>query len=403
MVREVSAKRRKIILGGAGAVAVAAFLAVTGTAFAESAATGEVRAAGGPTAVSGSYIVVLPETAAVSPAAKRLTARYGGAVRREFGDAVRGFEVSMSPKAARRLAADRSIAYVEQVHTVSIQETQANPPSVGLDRIDQRNLPLNNSYTFPTRATNVRAYIIDTGIRTTHQDFGGRAVSGFDAVDGGVAQDCNGHGTHVAGTVGGTRFGVAKGVQLVAVRVLDCNGSGTSANVIAGIDFVTRDARGRAAVANMSLGGGVSTAIDAAVRRSVAAGVTYAVAAGNSNANACGSSPARVPEAVTVGATGGANGRSDARASFSNFGTCLDIFAPGVGIVSATNANDTGSRALSGTSMSTPHVTGAAAMVKSANPGFTPAQVRDRLVARATPNVVIGPGTGSPNRLLFVG
>jgi subtilisin family serine protease len=301
------------------------------------------------------------------------------------------------------MAADRSIAYIEQVHTVAALETQPNPPSVGLDRIDQRNLPLNNSYTFPTRAAGVRAYIIDTGIRTTHTDFGGRAVSGFDAVDGGLAQDCNGHGTHVAGTVGGTRFGVAKGVQLVAVRVLDCNGSGTTANVVAGIDFVTRDARGRAAVANMSLGGGPSSAIDAAVRRSVAAGVTFAVAAGNSNANACGSSPARVPEAVTVGAIGGSNGRSDARAGFSNFGPCLDLFAPGVAITSAFNTSDTASRALNGTSMATPHVTGAAAMVKSANAAFTPAQVRDRLVARATPNVVTGAGTGSPNRLLFVG
>ncbi|HET8659779.1 MAG TPA: S8 family serine peptidase, partial [Micromonosporaceae bacterium] len=257
--------------------------------------------------------------------------------------------------------------------------------------------PLDSSYTYPNTASNVHAYIIDTGIRFTHTDFGGRATSGFDAIDGGTADDCHGHGTHVAGTTGGTAYGVAKGVRLVAVRVLSCSGSGTTAQVVAGVDWVTANAV-KPAVANMSLGGGVQTALDAAVANSIASGVTYAIAAGNSNADACNFSPARVGTAITLGATDS----SDNRASFSNWGTCLDLFAPGVSIVSAWYTSDTATSSLSGTSMASPHAAGVAALVASANPTFTPQQVRDQIVADSTPNVVVNPGTGSPNRLLFV-
>jgi subtilisin family serine protease len=310
----------------------------------------------------------------------------------------------MSEAAAKRLAADPAVSYVQRNHIFTLQDTQLNPPSWGLDRIDQRNLPLDNSYTFPTNAPAVHAYIIDTGIRFTHQTFGGRAVSGRDTVNNdNDATDCNGHGTHVAGTVGGSQYGVAKAVQLVGVRVLDCNGSGTTAGVAAGIDWVTANAI-RPAVANMSLGGGADATLDAAVVNSINSGVTYAIAAGNGNAlgvrqNACNFSPARVPAAITVGATQ----INDAAASFSNFGTCVDILAPGVNITSSWMTNDTATNTISGTSMATPHVAGAAALVLQANPAFTPQQVRDALVGASTPNVITNVGTGTPNQLLFVG
>ncbi|MEU8295901.1 S8 family serine peptidase [Micromonospora sp. NPDC048909] len=368
--------------------------------------TGAIRAAGGDTAVADSYIVVFKDTAvsrnAVGDYADRLVGRHGGAVARTYGAALRGFEVRVGAKAAARIAADPAVAYVEQNHTVSIAGTQTNPPSWGLDRIDQRNLPLNSSYTYPNTASNVRAYVIDTGVLYGHNDFGGRAVSGFDAVDGGSADDCNGHGTHVAGTVGGSAYGVAKGVQIVGVRVLNCQGSGTNAQVVAGIDWVTANAV-KPAVANMSLGGSANSSIDTAVTNSINSGVTYAVAAGNGNAlgvrqNACNYSPARVPSAITVGATQ----NNDAAASFSNFGTCVDILAPGVNITSAWYTGSGATNTISGTSMASPHVAGAAALVLSANPSWSPQQVRDNLVTNSTPNVVTNVGTGTPNQLLYV-
>ncbi|MEU8180479.1 S8 family serine peptidase [Micromonospora sp. NPDC049044] len=390
--------RRSVLVG----VATATVLAVGTPALAAEPA-GVVRAAGGATAVPDSYIVVLKDSAVardrVGDTAKRLSGRHGGTVARTYGAALRGFEVTVSASAAARIAADPAVAYVEQNHTVSISGTQANPPSWGLDRIDQRNLPLDSSYTYPNTASNVHAYIIDTGIRFSHNDFGGRATSGYDAVDGGSADDCNGHGTHVAGTVGGSTYGVAKAVQLVGVRVLNCSGSGTNAGVIAGVDWVTANAI-KPAVANMSLGGGANSSLDSAVRNSIASGVTYGLAAGNdSGANACNTSPARTTEAITVGSTTS----SDARSSFSNVGTCLDIFAPGSSITSAWYSSNTATNTISGTSMATPHVVGAAALVASANPSWTPAQVRNQLVANATPNVVGSPGSGSPNLLLYVG
>ncbi|WP_341718310.1 S8 family serine peptidase [Micromonospora sp. FIMYZ51] len=366
---------------------------------------GTIRSAGGATAVEGSYIVVFKENevgrSAVGSSVDRLLRRHGGTTARTYSAAVRGAELRVSAKAAARIAADPAVAYVEQNHTVSISGTQTNPPSWGLDRIDQRNLPLNSSYTYPNTASNVTSYVIDTGIRITHSDFGGRATWGTNTVDSNNT-DCNGHGTHVAGTVGGSAYGVAKATRLVAVKVLNCSGSGTNAGVIAGIDWVTANAV-KPAVANMSLGGGASTATDNAVINSINSGVTYAVAAGNGNAlgqrqNACNYSPARAEPAITVGATQ----NNDAAASFSNFGTCVDILAPGVSITSAWHTNDTATNSISGTSMASPHVAGAAALVLSANPSWTPLQVRNYLVDNATPNVISNVGTGTPNRLLYV-
>jgi len=316
--------------------------------------------------------------------------------------AVRGFATTMSESNARRLAADTSVDYVQQNQTHTVTATQTNPPSWGLDRIEQRNLPLDNSYTYPTTASAVHAYVIDTGVRFTHSTFGGRATSGRDTIDNDDdATDCHGHGTHVAGTVGGTEYGVAKGAQIVGVRVLNCAGSGTTAQVVAGIDWVTANAI-KPAVANMSLGGGRDTVLDNATANSIASGITYSVSAGNGNVigvgqPACNYSPARVATAITVGATD----ITDRRASFSNYGTCVDIFAPGVDITSSWNGSDTDTETISGTSMSAPHVAGAAAMVLAFKPTYTPLQVRNALVNRATNGVVINPGTGSPNKLLY--
>jgi subtilisin family serine protease len=381
-------------------------LALAGAGASAQAAEGDVLSAAGAKVVPGSYIVVLKNgavsSAAVRSSARTLTARHGGTIRRTFDSALRGFSVRSTETQARRLAADPSVAYVQHNVIHRIADTQVNPPSWGLDRVDQRNLPLDHSYTFTTTAGNVHAYVVDTGIRTSHSDFGGRASIGFDAIgDGQNGQDCNGHGTHVSGTVGGGTFGVAKGVDLVGVRVLDCAGSGTTEQVVAGIDWVTDNAI-KPAVANMSLGGGADTALDNAVNRSIGSGVTYAIAAGNGIAgiipqNACNTSPARVPAAITVSVTDD----TDTKTSWGNFGTCVDIFAPGVDITSAWNGSDTDTNTITGTSMSTPHVTGAAALFLAGHPSATPQQVRDALVANSTTGVVKRPGNGSPNRLLF--
>ena len=363
---------------------------------------GQILNAGGPTAVANEYIVVFDDAAvarsSVASAARTLAGEHDAQIIFTYDSALRGFAANVDSLGAARIAADDSVAYVEQSHVFNAIGTQPNPPSWGLDRIDQRNLPLNQSYTYPNTASNIHAYVIDTGIRYDHTTFGGRATSGYDAVDGGSADDCNGHGTHVAGTVGGNQYGVAKGVLLVGVRVLNCSGSGTTAGVVAGINWVTNNAI-RPAVANMSLGGGASSSIDTAVRNSVASGIAYAVAAGNDNRNACSYSPARVAEAITVGATT----NTDARASYSNYGSCLDVFAPGSNITSAWYTSSTSTNTISGTSMASPHVAGAAAMVLSANPSYTPAQVASSITGSATTGVVSNPGTGSPNRLLYVG
>jgi aqualysin 1 len=353
-----------------------------------------------PGVIADRYIVVLRDgtNAADVKAASRIATTKGGATGHTYTAALNGFSARLSADALAALRRDSRVAFIEADATISLSADQANPPSWGLDRVDQRNRPLNNNYHYDATGSGVRAYIIDTGIRFTHNDFGGRAISGFDAIDGGSADDCNGHGTHVAGTVGGTAHGVAKGVTLVGVRVLNCAGSGTNSQVIAGINWVTSDHDpGERAVANMSLGGGVSTAIDNAVIASINDGVSYSVAAGNDNgANACNGSPGRVAAAITVGSTTS----SDARSSFSNIGSCLDMFAPGSGITSAWHTSNSATNTISGTSMATPHVAGAAALWLQNN-AWTPQQVRDHLVNTATTGVVTNPGSGSPNRLLY--
>jgi subtilisin family serine protease len=359
-------------------------------------------------AADAAVIVTLADRSAAPAVVADLARGLGGQVGHVYTDALRGFSVRLPATALPALRALPGVAGVEADGVVRATATQAPVPSYGLDRVDQRALPLSGAFTYTATGAGVTAYVVDTGIRRDHADFGGRAVTGFDAVtSGGAADDCNGHGTHVSGTIGGSTYGVAKGVRLVAVRVLDCAGSGATSGVIAGVDWVTRDhAAGAPAVANMSLGGGASTALDTAVANAVKDGVSFAVAAGNDGgvvgeltgaANACNGSPARVPTALTVGATDA----TDARASYSNRGTCLDLFAPGSDITSAWYTSATATNTISGTSMASPHVAGVAAQYLQTAPSATPAQVADRIVSTATVGVVKSPGTGSPNRLLF--
>lgn len=289
------------------------------------------------------------------------------------------------------------MASVEQNQTVHLTDTTQSSAPWGVDRIDQAALPLSGTYTYPDMAgSGVTAYVIDTGVRITHSQISGRASYGYDAVDGDTtASDGNGHGTHVATTIAGTTYGVAKKANIVAVRVLDNSGSGTTAGVIAGIDWVTAN-HTTPSVANMSLGGSASTSLDTAVASSIASGVTYAVAAGNNSASSY--SPARVGAAITVGATTS----TDAKASYSNYGSVLDLFAPGSSITAGWNTSDTATNTISGTSMATPHVAGAAAVYLAGHTSATPAQVATALVNGATTGKVTSPGTGSPNRLLKI-
>ncbi|NTX98915.1 S8 family serine peptidase [Deinococcus sp. JMULE3] len=352
-----------------------------------------------PGAIPGQYIVVLKngERLSSQSVVSQLKLDPAGVrVQHVYTQVLQGFAATLSPANLQKLRADPRVKYVEQDGVATANLTQYSPPW-GLDRIDQRNLPLNGQYVYNDTAPGVTAYIIDTGIRTTHTDFGGRAVWGTNTTGDGTNTDCNGHGTHVAGTTGGSWAGVAKGVRLVAVKVLGCSGSGTWSGVIAGINWAASNRTGPA-VANMSLGGSANQSIDDAVTGAVNSGLTMVVAAGNNGANACNYSPARTPSALTVGNTT----RTDARASSSNFGSCLDLFAPGTDIASDYHTSDTGTATLTGTSMASPHVAGAAALILSANPGFTPAQVASTLIANATTGVVTGAGTGSPNRLLFI-
>ncbi|MFI2370958.1 S8 family peptidase [Streptomyces sp. NPDC018833] len=393
-------------LAAASAIAVAALSLGTVSALpaiaAEPAPEGVIENAGAPGAIKGSYIVTLDESEADagSKAGKALAAEYGAKIKRTYDAALNGYAVQLTEAQAKKFAADPAVDSVVQNRVFKISGTQPSPPSWGLDRVDQRALPLNQSYTYPdTAGQGVTAYVIDTGVRVSHSDFGGRASYGYDAIDNdNTAQDGHGHGTHVAGTVAGSAHGVAKKAKIVGVRVLDNSGSGTTEQVVAGIDWVTQNAV-KPAVANMSLGGGVDTALDTAVRNSIASGITYAVAAGNDGSNASNYSPARVSEAITVGSTTS----SDARSSFSNYGSVLDVFAPGSSIKSTWNTSDTATNTISGTSMATPHVAGAAALYLADNRTATPAQVSSALTAAATSGVVGNPGTGSPNRLLYVG
>jgi subtilisin family serine protease len=352
--------------------------------------------------IENNYIVVLDDSVvgerglySIAPyIANEMAATHRGKLKHTYQNALNGFAVEMSAEDAEALSQDFRVKFVEEDGIVTADVTQNNPPW-GLDRIDQRNRPLSGTYTYNWTGAGVRAYVIDTGIRTTHTQFGGRASNVFDAF-GGNGVDCNGHGTHVAGTIGGSTYGVAKSSLPRGVRVLDCNGSGSNSGVIAGVDWV-RNNFIAPAVANMSLGGGISSALDTAVNNLSNAGVPIAVAAGNSNTNACNSSPARAANAITTGATT----TTDARSSFSNFGTCLDLFAPGSGILSSWFSSDTATATLSGTSMASPHVAGVAALYKQFSPGASATTVRNAIVNNATTNVVTGAGTGSPNRLLY--
>jgi subtilisin family serine protease len=393
-------------------------MAVTPVLAADDGPVAPLLHADSPSALPGRYIVVLQPgvdpaavDAAIAEAADKALRQAGQDAAAAGVDALRlagmdihyrysaalnGFSATLPPAAVEALRRNPHVWFVEADQVVSIDASQS-PATWGLDRIDQRALPLNNTYTYNTTGAGVTAYIIDTGIRTSHNEFGGRASIGKDTVgDGQNGNDCHGHGTHVAGTVGGTTYGVAKGVSLVAVRVLNCSGSGTTAGVIAGVDWVTANAL-KPAVANMSLGGSASSSLDTAVNNSINSGVTYAIAAGNSNKNACNYSPARVAAAVTVGATTS----TDARASYSNYGSCLDLFAPGSSITSAWYTSNTATNTISGTSMASPHVAGVAALYLQTNTGASPATVRNAIVDNATTGKVTNPGRSSPNRLLY--
>jgi subtilisin family serine protease len=349
------------------------------------------------------YIVVFKDEVA-NPAAEAAAVMRGrgGEIHFTYSHAIKGFAATIPAQAVEAISRNPKVAYVEQDAVVTTTATQTGA-TWGIDRIDQRALPLSTSYTYEATGSGVRAYIIDTGILSAHVEFTGRMGVGFTAIsDGRGSTDCNGHGTHVASTTAGTSFGVAKGATLVPVRVLDCNGSGSWSGVIAGVDWVTNQKKSTPStpmVANMSLGGGASSTVDNAVTNAVTAGVVMVVAAGNSNANACNYSPARAASAITVGATTS----TDARASYSNFGSCLDLFAPGSSITAAWHTSTTATNTISGTSMASPHVAGAVALLLQTTPSATVTQITDALIANTTTNVVTSAGTGSPNRLLYSG
>jgi subtilisin family serine protease len=360
------------VCGAAGA-AITLLLTAQGSAAAESAAsTGVIVHAGVSDAVKDSYIVVLKRGSVtaqgVDAAVATLAARYGVAsASYTYRSALPGFAASMSEKKASLLAGDPAVDFVEQDRVIRAATDQSWPPSWGLDRIDQETRGLDRQYSYPDQgASGVTAYIMDTGVRITHQEFGGRAVSGFDAIDGGTADDCNGHGTHAAGIVGGTTFGVAKSVRLVAVRVLDCTGAGTTASVVAGVDWVTRNAT-LPAVVNMSFSGGASDAMDQAVTNSYNAGLAFSVSAGNNGGDACNYAPARIRVATTVASID----QFDDLAPSSNIGPCVDLVAPGVEIRSAWHLHDFQENVASGTSMAAAHVTGAIALQLSLHPYYS--------------------------------
>lgn len=359
--------------------------------------------------IPGHYIVVFKRGVnEVRDQALALARSHGGQVEHVYTHALQGFAAKLPDAAVRALKHHPLVDYIEPDRTVSLQETPvANTQyqaTWGLDRIDQVTRPLDGLYHNNYRGVGSHAFIIDTGIRADHSEFTGRILPGFNvAPDSSGAtvssntSDCNGHGTHVAGTVGGTLYGVAKGATLIPVRVLNCQGSGTTSGVIAGINWVAGSSL-RPAVANLSLGmSGVSTAVNAAVAGAVSKGVSMVVAAGNDNKDACGTSPASEASAVTVGATDS----KDARARYSNYGTCLDLFAPGSSITSAWYSTATAAAILSGTSMAAPHVTGVVALALAANPDADPVAIDAFLKAYASANQLSAIGTGSPNLLVY--
>jgi subtilisin family serine protease len=347
--------------------------------------------------IDGNYIIIFqPGTKNPKKLAQDLTEENDGKLKYTYEHAIKGFAANLNENKIDGLRRNPNVLSIEKDSTVVAETTQSSA-TWGLDRIDQRSLPRDNSYTYTFDGSGIHAYIIDTGIRLTHQEFTGRMGNGYDAVtSGGSASDCHGHGTHVAGTVAGTTYGVAKRATVHPVRVLNCSGSGTTSGVIAGIDWVRANAT-KPAVVNMSLGGGASSALDTAVRNAIASGITFSIAAGNDNANACNYSPARVAEAITVGSTTS----SDSRSSFSNYGTCLDLFAPGSSITSAWTSSDTSTNTISGTSMAAPHTAGVAALILDESPSSSPAQVRDKMIAAVTTGKIVSVGSGSPNNLLY--
>ena len=407
---------RRFVPFAVAVLAVAACNDASGPAsYARPAAPSIVDAAKG-VPIPGDYIVILRnDVGDVASIAQSIAGLHKGQLKHLYKSALKGFAIRNLPDAAEAaFAADPRVLYVEQdqeFHIVtSISSPQANPPSWGLDRIDQRSwVTPDHMYAFSATGMGVTAYIIDTGIDFTHPDLEGRASFGVDEISPSTnGADCNGHGTHVSGTVGGATYGVAKDVSLVAVRVLDCSGSGSTSGVAAGIDWVTGQKTSNPTVpmvANMSLGGGASSALDLAVTNSINAGVTYAIAAGNGNIfgiaqDACPTSPARVAAAITVSATND----TDTKASWANYGTCVDIFAPGVNITSSWwSSTGQTQNTISGTSMATPHVTGAAALYLETNPTATAATVAAALVNNATAGIVKSAGSGTPNRLLYTG
>ncbi|MFI8993720.1 S8 family peptidase [Streptomyces sp. NPDC053542] len=392
-------QKKRLITGITAVVAATGIAAITAVTADASPAEGKIYGASAKSAVSGSYIVMLKDQARTAEN-KDLAAEYGGKVKRSYSAALEGFSATgLSETEAKRLAADPAVDKVVQNKKFSIDATQDNPPSWGLDRIDQEDTAGDKKYAYPDSAgEGVTAYVIDTGVRTTHKDFEGRASSGFDAVDNDdSADDGNGHGTHVAGTIAGAAHGVAKKAKIVAVRVLDDQGSGTTEQVVAGIDWVTKNHKGPS-VANMSLGGGADEALDAAVQKAIDAGVTFGVAAGNESTDAGQGSPSRVKDAITVAASD----KDDKQADYSNFGSVVDIYAPGTDITSDWNEGDDATNTISGTSMATPHVVGAAAVYLAGHQDAKPADVTTALTEGATPDKISNPGEGTPNKLLKI-